>query len=282
MQLSLPWRYGTAVPFTSTPRINWYHPLARGLVFCGYGYPSIDLVKGRAAVLNSGASALPAQKTSPKGQGPYFSSSNSNSTVWPADYLPSTFAQSGPFSCFVSMFQVGSPGAGNPQDYFCLTNGATSEVFDLNVDGSGVLGITVGGVTAIRATTLTTKTYYVIGAVIVGASSVTLYNNGKVAGTGTWPYATPGAGQLVTLAARDSGGNGWGVDGIIFSSMIWGRALSATEVTQLTFDPYSFLWYPEDDIFATLVGVTGPAPPSSFVFSTIEQTTWYKTDVEAY
>src|SRR5882672_11202103 len=48
MQLSVPWRFGQFKPYGSIPRIDWAHPITRGLVFYGYDVSGvvIDLAYG--------------------------------------------------------------------------------------------------------------------------------------------------------------------------------------------------------------------------------------------
>src|SRR5262249_12479116 len=62
-----PWRSGQKKPFASIPRINWSHPLARGLVTYMYdagGGVVIDLVTGRTATARGPSAGAPTSQAS--------------------------------------------------------------------------------------------------------------------------------------------------------------------------------------------------------------------------
>src|ERR1700756_1199025 len=83
-------RRGQVQPYNSLPRINWRHPLARGLVSYGYdrGNGPVDLVSGRSRTVNSTAEITSQRSASKFGVSTLYA--NGNNPTQPCQYtLPS-------------------------------------------------------------------------------------------------------------------------------------------------------------------------------------------------
>ncbi len=90
------------------------------------------------------------------------------------------------------------------------------------------------------------------------ANNVTVYQDGAVIATGSSVVAIASS-TSQTYIGEYGGGAGGASDVTHLAIAGWDRALSAAEVLQWSLDPYCFLIYPEDEMFATLVGAVGAA-----------------------
>jgi hypothetical protein len=296
MQLSLPWRRGQAKPFDSVPRINWAHPIAQGLYFYVYdaGACYIDLVSGGCSTQVRLGTTHSNFGTSAFGGGKKLDASNPFSEDFlflPVSRGASLCGTVLPYTIGIGVVSVGTQTAasGASASQADTTLGGSNKIgasFNVNSSAAGKMTINWFSTFSDFSTPLSSKTFQTYFAIPTSATAADYYGNGVFESNHIGLNATTGGagdvGQIIINGDTAGGAGTGGLTGFQMFYAGWNRNLTATEILQLQIDPWCLLWYPEDDIFATLVGVTGPAPPSSFVFSTIEQTTWYKTDVEAY
>jgi len=261
VQLSVPWRANKqAKPFNSIPSINWLHPLSANLKFYHYdpgdGSCGVDLVKGKKSFV--GNSTKPSVLNSPFGKalGGTTTTGTLNQKYTVDKDL--TFAPSGLLSCSVGYFLKGTCAEGNTPFFGILTSGGTRRwCFQYPGSSTTTLGVTGSSTTAFGTATPTAGKFHSIAfANVTNASAVNIWHDG---------------GRLLTTSAAPSMGTAavgdqiWMLNDAFQASSsqampfyggIWQRLLLADEALQLHNDPYCLLWYPEDDIFASLVGVS--------------------------
>lgn len=115
-------------------------------------------------------------------------------------------------------------------------------------------------------TVLTFGALYGLAATFTVGGNVIIYANGVAQTTDAWTSGG-GSGPPNTTATSTLVLNGFPglparfTDDDQTLSMVFSKALSATEVAFLDADPYGMFLWPEDDIFAELVGLP-PVPPS--------------------
>lgn len=268
MQLTLPWRRGQAQLYGSIPRINWSHPLAYGLgsYVINIGPIYIDLVSGQPVVRQSG-STHPGIGSSPFGSGIQFGAVGTddwfNSTTSP---FLSSFTAS-PFTQAIGVFFKTYPASGtimaslwsqstSPFNVFVFQANSQTSFNVLYATGSGGAGYasTAGGCSV--------NAFHSCMAVATGSSAGSIYVNGVLDGTvsGSPTTQTGAAGTQLVLNSLSTGGNSQGgLGGFLYYWAGWNRPLTAIEARLLHDDPYCFLVYPEDEIFATLVGAAAAA-----------------------
>lgn len=254
-------RKGQAKPYASIPRIDWTHPLSKGLFIYCYDSGGIvtDLVSNKVGKRNGANFGVGGSKFGRGVQYPgaglevstEFPNSNlaaltnavhatgifSYATAWYVTALPAAFA-----STFVFGDAVGSgfgiyQGINSPSEVQLFTNDA---------QGTGV------------TTTLnTTNAFHTALAVCPTSATQIGYFDGVNVGSGTQSNISgetdlePIFGAFQTNATV---GDGDGVLGQMYYGAVWNRPLTAREALQLHLDPYCFLIYPEDELF--IVGVT--------------------------
>jgi len=266
MQLSLPWRYGWTKPFGSIPRINWGHPLTRGLLTYCYdvGGPIIDLVGGGTGKIVASTTHI-ARSVSPFGLGlKYGATSSSDYFLMPVNRRISTFGNSVPYTIACATFYTGAPNINSvvvgPSD------GSSNQGPVFWIDGTNTFFAVVlnNANTHDFAQLRTTNTFQSWVCAAPSTTTATLYANGKLdsslSGIATTQSIT-GMSNIFnngnTGSNNYSGGAG---NGLVYYYAGWNRVLTAAEALLLHSDPYCFLIYPEDEIFATLVGAS--AAPS--------------------
>lgn len=247
----------------SIPRINKEHPIARGLIFCISGSaPFYDLTGNCTATITGN---------------PAFASTRDGGGLWVGD-------RSGTYATLTNYVSFSSPTAlftgGNatflvrcnplayptPNGAFTGTlayGKAADVIYNLAIAGNSgntTFEVQNSGGSYQDAPILTAPSIGVVhqlAGVISGATS-TLYIDGS--GSSTSFTGTPKSGDASYLIGL---GLDWYnsdshrvIDGIIPFAAIWNRALTSGEILQLYLDPYCFLIYPEDEMLATMVGVT--------------------------
>ena len=256
MQLSVPWRFGQKRPFTSIPRINWAHPLAYKLVFYGYDTGTgltIDLVRGlRPTLLNS---PHPSNRPTPLGSGSLFVNAGGSYT-FPATNFVNNILTDGissiasgwyltalPSNTFAGVFGINDSGS-TTQSTILLeqTNTADMQWSCNNTNATPIRGNTINAF----------HTFVGSG---VSATSQKWYFDGALKQTNALTASVTTATALVCFNSNSSGASGGNtVPGWIYYGALWDRAITAGEALQLHLDPYCFLIYPEDEMFASLVG----------------------------
>lgn len=249
------------------PIIDWSHPLTAGLLACyvpvgGYFIPNltglggnlvvrpastlgaspegITLVSG--AVTNAGASAnAPAS----------FQVTNGSSLYWRGTPLG---AESGAGPTLIG---VATGNGSSPFDAYTIdipsaladwvqpgwNSGGSFSNVQVNVGFSAYNSIKSLGVT-----------FQPNGNVITYGAGASLNSTsfGASAPTYSTPHILLGCHDTVTTRYTNAG---------CLIGMIWGRVLTATEMLRLHFDPYCFLIFPEDRVFASLARAAAVAPP---------------------
>jgi hypothetical protein len=269
MQPTVPWRKGQAKPFGSIPRINWAHPLARGLATYLYdagGGVVIDLVSGRLATAANGQ-GFGSVVTSQYGSSWAFNGGGQTFYIQApgSPTLDAVFAAA-PFSTVAGYVRRGANGASNGGygAIFSATEPSASNFAATWIasDPSNQPVVVVGTSNVITFSGITTplNRLSTTAIVVTGSSAETVYHVDPVNGFNT---------QSGSVAATYSGNTGfqptfytegliggdWNFNGSAFYGAVWGkRALSAAEVAELNANPWSLLVYPEDEIFSTLKG----------------------------
>jgi len=150
---------------------------------------------------------------------------------------------------------------------FCVSDTATNTATGLQWD-SGATNNMVAIYANTNTSTFTANSVGVYHSVVgtnTSATSQNTYFDGKLAVTSAITAAfTATAYQPVLNSEQSNFPTGNGVAGWIYFAALWNRTITAAEARQLHDDPYCFLIYPEDEIFASLVGVTA-APTTAWV-----------------
>jgi len=271
MQLSVPWRRGQKKPFASLPRINWSHPLASGLVtfmYDGCGVV-IDLVTGELAkiIVSGGTASIVGTQygqtyfTANVGSGTYWGFNTSNSPI--QNNLGTNYS-------FASGYVRRGATSANYGDIFCYCDSATTTPIWIgsNATTSEVMW-TLDGVNIYTGTVVPALNMFsTSGGVVTSSTTGTTYHIDAVNGfnatnrTGLSVTNHTGFVPAMYIDIEHSGGI---VDGgqqcAIFYGAVWkNRVLTNADWLNLHLDPWSLLIYPEDEIFATLVGVSTVTP----------------------
>jgi hypothetical protein len=260
---------GQVKPYNSVPRIDWSHPLAAGLsTYCyDIGGSVFDLVNGGhiTTVGTSGSQqtqfgrALQFPLTGygympplPPGKINPFGGNTPYSAAMGTLQLAGAIGPSSPDSAHVSVQD-----AGNSQN--------TAFGFNTFPLGSGnnkpnpTMACVFGNVTANEFNQLVLPNVYQSWAMSGVTGTATQYSNGVFDTTFSGFVSDNGAvtnGQIMYNTASINSGQTFGnsINGFVYYFAMWGRAISASEALLLHEDPYCFLIYPEDEMFATLIG----------------------------
>jgi len=259
MQLIPPYRSGQKRPWGSIPRINRGHPLAVGLVFYAYdaGGEILDLVNGGAGAIIASTTRL-TRTTSKYGIGfNYPGTSTSDSITLPlSNKATQGFTNTAPYSVASGFFgAIGTP------NYFTSTGTASVDVAGFNVITGPNLSFFCnnGGTQLNYAASLTANVYHTGVFVATSATAGLMYFDGKLdtsVSAITTTNATTGQQVNFNTGTANAQNFGGGLNGYIYYWAGWNRILTPGEASLLHADPYCFLIYPEDEIFATLVGTT--------------------------
>lgn len=267
MSAPIRWHRGQRKPWGSTPRINWDHPLTKGLISYAYdtGSGPVDLVSGGQRTLLSTANPpLSGQFSSKWGSG---LRSGAGSGVVGVCTLPANAAvravcAAAPYSYSCGFTTTANPtftGQGARIYSTCKSASANTHLLvGLASPGQTDIWFQFGGweahssaAGAIRLNEFQTGT-----GVCISNTSVQGYVDGAIVFNDTVTQATQAADA--TLLITFQGGratNSQIVPTIIHYGAIWEkRALTAAEARLLHDDPYCFLIYPEDEIFGCYVG----------------------------
>lgn len=261
-------RRGPAKPYASVPRIDWSHPLAKGMVFYAYdaGGVIFDLVNGGGTGKVFSSTTHIARTQSKFGYGykyPGTATSDSVSLPISGNTKVTSFATvAAPFSYAAGVLQtgtgttggylvsMGSAAAGQDNCGFVLTGATQVEALLDN-----------GTTSAVFAQTFTANVFHTLVAVATTTAAGNVYFDGGAAQSfaGTTVNNT-GTNQVnFNTGQAGAAANGGGSNGFVFYFAGWNRVLTAIEAKLLHSDPYCFLIYPEDEVFATLVGVVAAA-----------------------
>lgn len=259
----IPFR-GKKKPWNSIPRINWAHPLAWGLSFYGYdaGGNYIDLVNGSAGKLNVGTTNHVTRKISQWGTGlKYPITSNLNDWVsFPLIPRISAIGATVPYSWAAGCMSTASGPTNAP---FVVTGDPSANTGPvIGVGSVSATTFSVGSANIVNtntaAGTFSTNVFHTPVGVAISPTVLNIYVDGRLDSSPTVSTTTFTSAFLQPLInSNDTLGSAGGGANFVYYFALWNnRALSATDASLLHNDPYCFLIYPEDEIFATLVGVT--------------------------
>jgi hypothetical protein len=256
------------------PRIDWTHPLARNLIFYAYdvGGNYIDLVSGARGTLNVSTNRS-ARATSQYGTGLKFPVAQSASDWITFPLLPRVAAvqNTAPYSWGAGLMCTASGTTGSwavnttdgTNNSLLIGNGTSSATtFQLATANAA------GFLTA--ANTFSLNAYHTALGVATSSTTLNLYVDGKLdsSPTGTTTTFTSSTLQPVINSILIASSSVSGASNFVYFYAIWqARALSAADARLLHNDPYCFLIFPEDDVFALLKGtaavVGGPVGATS-------------------
>lgn len=254
---------GQDKPWPSLPRLNWAHPLTRGLLFYGYDTGAgclLDLVDGDTST--AAGTTPPGNKPSRFGSGLTYAETG-GSRVFAADTQINKMLLTARYSLacawyisalpsaagvFVSPFGIGDAGT-TQQATMMWASGATNDMqWALNNVNPAVF------------TANSINTFHSSVCANTSATAQNIYLDGGLKTTTALTAAVTTTTAQVTFNANAPASlNVTGVNGKVFFGAIWTRTLTAQEAFILHNDPYCFLIYPEDEIFAQWVGTTGAA-----------------------
>ena len=277
MQIPIISHRGQKKPWNSIPRINWSHPLAAGLISYGYdvGCGPIDLVTGGLrTITNSTNPPFGGPQTSRYGRG---FTCVATTGVGSSPYTVSGGANlenvgvAAPYSFATGLMFTATPAVGAAGLFVnCdATSNRTFQVGCASVSGTDLWWIfsNGGGLSVTAAGAIKINTFQTALGVALTGSTAACYVDGvlNISPAVTTTSAVISGAKLSYWGLRSSGNQNT-VSGFNYYGAVWkGRALTAKEARKLHDDPYCFLIYPEDEMFAENVGVTTVFPiiPSS-------------------
>jgi hypothetical protein len=260
------WSRGQFFP-GGLPRINWAHPLARGLTFYGYdtGAGVYDLVTGQMGTPYNGT---PGIGVHPYGRGYLYGSAGitfpSSPTV---RAVTATNVYSVVASCVITQTAVSNPGLFGRSANLGASPYA-NWIVDINRTApNNKLGGYVnynGGANAIELTGGTTpiNTLHTVSLTLSGTTMVVAQNGVLIGGaiqTGG-PASAPGSVDTqdnIYFGVFASATPTSFFNGFLPYGGFWSRVLSLSESQMLHLDPTCFLIFPEDDIAALGGAVRG-------------------------
>lgn len=265
MQLPIISRRGQHRPYNSIPRINWAHPLARGLVFYHYDAGGVDigdLARNRPMAQITATSLGRASSQ----WGTAYLATSSNTADGVKYSSDAALRLAAPFSFAAGFYKTGTATEDTANFFWRNVNWAVCD--NTNVGGvTGKAGIVVVGWTGnfVPAAAEVNNTYRSIIA-SVAATSANWWANG-VAQTPIvgQTYSPTNTGDDISVGTDGFGPGGF--QGSVFWGGTWNRSLTDAEALQLHLDPYCFLIYPEDEMFAMLVGAAAAAVTPYAAFS---------------
>jgi len=252
---------GIIRPYPSLPRINWNHPLAADLQFYHYdrGDGGYDITQGRNMSFVTSTILIRVLTT----WGYTYEGNGSASDG--IQYASNNFLRALPPMSWGCGFSRATSGSEVGAQFFCrqANNLGSAPFINWTVEdraGGTVNNVSVavnsgGTLTEATGTVLGLNAYHAVTAVCPDTATLNWWADGvKQTGLSGLTIQSVTSGDNVLLYT-DKGGPG-GFQRNIYWGAFWSRALNANEVAQLWKDPYCFLIYPEDDIFAELVGTS--------------------------
>lgn len=264
MQLPVLWRRGQQKPWPSIPRINLAHPLAQKLAIYCYdiGGSYIDLVNGGQSALTSTSG----RASSKFGLGVSFPSATSFGSM-PQNNNATLVGQTAPFSVAIATFYPAALGAIDAT-LVCtgeVANTANTAIAFSTGNPSSIMGAIYdnGAFNETYNQAAAVATFQSWGYTAKSTSAGDLYANGALdkSVTGITTTLAVGTSQVMFNSAQaNTQAFGGGLNGFLPYFAIWNnRVLTAADWRQLHDDPYCFLIYPEDEIFASLIGLQAQA-----------------------
>lgn len=261
---------GQVKPYNSVPRIDWSHPLAAGLATYCYdaGGVIIDLVNSGKITIGGNGTAPFGSRITQFGRGLQFPLDGWGSMPPFPSGIIAPFGGTAPFSAAMATMFVGNTGPSSP-DSACVTvqdaGNSQNTFFGFNTAVPDKVSAVYGNVAAQNFTGTVINNTFQSWATVSNAAGTAAqqYANGlaDILFSGTTTFNGNTQAQVMYNTASINAGQtfGNGINGFVFYFAMWGRALTAQEVLLLHQDPYCFLIYPEDEMFASLIGVQAAA-----------------------
>jgi hypothetical protein len=248
------------------PRINWSHPLAKKLVTYVYDCNGIfiDLVNGGQGVITTSTTNV-VRQSSKFGTGLKFGNTATSACVtMPVRSRVSALGTTDPWSAAIGCMPVATPPGNSAIAVICDGSNNTGPAFYQSTANYLIYWANGASSSTTAANTFSQNVYHTCLLSASAASVASIYCDGKLDQTNaTANIATIAGSQLCinTGAAGSLNGTG-GAAGFVYYFAGWQRALTAAEARQLHDDPYCFLIFPEDELWATWVGAAGgPSGP---------------------
>jgi hypothetical protein len=239
------------------PRIDRTHPLAQGLLFYAFDTGAgvvLELAGARPGAVVAGSVANPSVVT-PWGYGLGWSANGSLAFSSDAAIRNATAAPPWTAACAYDMnATVGLQGT----PFGRTANNNASQPFenwsfDTAVAGNGNtrFGWNNGGLfNTFTWTGQLQNAFTSVGIVAASASTVLNYAQGALVNTATsQTVQSVNTTDSIGISGLSSAGLAGTFRGVVFYGGFWARALLASEILQLHFDPYAFLIFPDDEIF---------------------------------
>ena len=234
------------------PRIDWTHPLARGLIF--YAFDTglgqvVELVSGLPD-LGQGSTTQPTNGMSPFGAGKHFNGPSGFSSRFALTNIvgstPTFTVANASFTQPNSNDYCAPFSVQGSNCYFATEIDYTDSILEFDAAAGEAVYLRPSFASANKfvsvAGTFTgaLATFYCQGASVGTSSSVTSSNQvlDNSAGVGFGDYWLGSSGSA----------SPFGIYGLNYYGAIWNRALSAAEILQLHLDPYCFLLPPEQEM----------------------------------
>lgn len=262
MQIPILSRRGNRKPWSSIPRIDWSHPLTANLLFYHYdtGTGGYDLAQSREMTLRT-ANGIP------RGHSQWGSGYNfANTTADGIQYQSTGGLRSAPPFSWATGFNRPVAATESGASFFSRaandfgTNPFVNWGFDVNhLSNAGTVGANVNSGGSFQSTVSVTASlgayHSLLATCPAAATSIVWWFDGLPQTTKTGLTIQSITTGDNTVIGTDGGGPN-GYQGWVYYGAFWNRLLTQAEATLLHLNPYCFLIYPEDDIFAELVGVT--------------------------
>ena len=275
--------YGQVKPnSTGLPRINWDHPLAKGLkvYYFDNGVQPVDLCNPGVRYHNSfsGGSSPLARTTSRYGLGLQYPTTATNSWMYSdAGYgVYNNFGATFGYTMACATYYTGTPSNNGYIAGFVDSSGAGNNGAIFGNFSAGTIGFTGnnGNATAFNQA-IATGTYQTWMAVTTGSAAASFYVNGKLDGNvslgGIGSLASQGFTGGVVIDNAVCGStllDGGGLVGYLPWFGAWNRELTAQEAAVLHNDPYCFLIFPEDEFSSFASAIARPqssgTPPTPY------------------
>jgi hypothetical protein len=272
MQIPIIAHRGQKKPWNSIPRLNWAHPLTKGMVFYGYDTGCglvVELVYGlKSSLLNS---PQPPPRPTAFGQGNKYVSGG-GSANFPATTGTNAMLANHPYSIACAWYLTALPSLGFTGIFGMNETGSTTDNAILlfgTASNDVQWAVANNNPTPLAINTINQYHTFLGTNSNPTATAQNIYFDGKLAGTtAIAAAATTTAAQPIFNSNSGGAGAGNGVNGWVYYGIVWNRTISAAEARKLHDDPYCFLIYPEDEMGATLVGATAtPGPGPNFLTS---------------
>lgn len=258
MQIPIIPHRGQKRPWTSIPRINWHHPLTSGLIYYGYDTGTglvLDLVEGKQPTYQ--ALTLPLNRPSARGSGLVYTQGGAGG-FFPIEARVNSIFLNGLYSMACAWFITALPTSTFAAPFGINdAAGNNASTFLWNSAGTTDMQWAIANVNPATFTANSINTYHSLLGVNTSATSQNIYFDGALKTTTalTATFATTTCAPCFnTSQAGGSPVNG--VSGWVYYGALWNRKISQGSARLLHDDPYCFLIYPEDEMFASLVGVT--------------------------